>query len=158
MQQRCRHSQQRWAMQGASECLRKRCIPHRRRRRPVHCAVELWGRNDVRDQPDEIVALDPRHPLFTAADRAAEAELERSKQIAEHPALSAKYESDAQPDDANPELFGFSRRAFPGLADAMAEAALAAVELRQRLISPGAVPSHRRATDHHGGTALQASA
>ena len=35
---------------------------------------------DVRDQPHEVVALDPGHPLPAAADRPAEAELERRQQ------------------------------------------------------------------------------
>src|SRR4029079_10298623 len=48
-------------------------------------------------------------------------------------------------------------RAFPGLADAMTEAALAAVELGQRLVTPGAIPPDRRTADHHARAALQAS-
>src|SRR5262249_31408205 len=84
-------------------------------------AAELRARNDVHDQPDEVVTLDPRHPLLTAADRTAETELERRKQIAEHPGLSAKHETDAQPDDAHSELFSFPRRAFPGVANAVSD-------------------------------------
>src|SRR5215510_270341 len=143
-------------MQGAPERLRESRIPHRRRRRPIYSSAQLRRRYDVRDQPDEIITLDPGDPLLAAADGSAEAKLERRKQIAEHPGFGAKHESDAQPDDAHSELFGFSRRAFPRLADAMTEAALAAVELRQRLVLPCAVPPDCRAADHHGGTALEA--
>ena len=78
--------------------------------------------------------------MLTAADRTAEAELERRKQIAEHPGLSAKHESDAQPDDAHSGLLSLAGRAFPGGANAVAKAALTAVKLRQRLVSPCAVP------------------
>src|SRR5262249_13329838 len=115
MQHRRGHSQQRWAMQGAPERLCEGRIPHRRR--PTYSAAEVWARTNVRVQPDEVVTLDPRHPLLTAADRAAKAELERRKQIAEHPGLGAKHESDAQPDDAHSELLSLLRRAFPGVAN-----------------------------------------
>src|SRR6516165_6071384 len=131
MQHRRGHSQQRWAMQGAPERLCEGRIAHRCRRRPIYSAAELRARNDVRDQPDEVVTLDPGHPLLTAADRTTEAELERREQIAEHPGLSAKHESDAQPDDAHSELLSPHRCAFPGVANAVAKAALAAVKLRQ---------------------------
>ena len=47
----------------------------------VDGAGQLRVGDDVRDQADEIVALDPRHPLPAAADRAAEAELERRQQV-----------------------------------------------------------------------------
>ena len=154
MQQRCGQPQQSRAMQGAPERSCEVRIPHWHRCRPIYRTAELRGRNDVRDQPDEIVTLDPRHPLLAAADGAAEAELERRKQIAEHPGLGPQHEPDAQADHAHSEPFGFPRRAFPGVADAMAEAALAAVELGQRLVAPCAVPPDRRAADHHGGTAL----
>src|SRR5215471_7721670 len=143
MQHRRGYSQQRRAMQGAPERLCEGRIPHRRRCRPIYSAAELRARNDVRDQPDEVVTLDPRHPLLTAADRTAEAELERRKQIAEHPGLSAKHETDAQPDDAHSELLSLLRRAFPGVANAVAEAALTAVKLRERLVAPCAVPPDR---------------
>jgi hypothetical protein len=111
----------------------------------------------VCDQPDEIVALDPRDPLLAAADGSAQAELERRKQIAKHFGLGAKHDSDAQSDDAHSELFSFLRSAFPGLANAMAEATLAAVKLGQRLVVPCAVPPDRRTADHHGRMALEAS-
>jgi hypothetical protein len=69
-------------------------IPYRNRRRPIYCTIELGGRNDVRDQPDEIVTLDPRDPLLTAADGSAEAKFEWRKQIAEHSGFGAKHDSD----------------------------------------------------------------
>src|SRR5262249_29546068 len=143
-------------MQGAPERLRESRILHWRRRRPIYGSAQLRRRDDVRDQPDEVVTLDPGDPLLAAADGSAEAKLERHKQMAEHPGFGAKHDSDAQPDDSHAELFSFPRRAFPGLANAMAEAALAAVELRLRLVPPCAVPPNCRAADHHGGTALQA--
>src|SRR5262249_39117019 len=114
-------------------------IPYRDRRRPIYRTVELGGRNDVRDQPDEIVTLDPRDPLRTAADGSAEAKFEWRKQIAEHSGFGAKHDSDPQPNDAHSEFFSFSRRAFACLAHAVPEAALAAVELGQRFVVPCAV-------------------
>src|SRR5262245_18757888 len=143
MQHRRGHSQQRRTIQGAPERLCEGRVPHRRRCGAIYSAAELRARNDARDQADAVVTLDPRHPLLTAADRAAEAELERRKQIAEHPGLSAKHETDAQPDDAHSELLSLPRRAFPGVANAVAEAALAAVKLRQRLVAPCTVPPDR---------------
>src|SRR5262249_58302274 len=143
MQHRGGHCQQRRAMQGAPERLCEGGVPDRRRWGPIYRAAELRARNNVRNQPDEVVTLDPRHPLLTAADRAAKAELERRKQIAEHPGLGAKHESDAQSDDAHSELLSPLRGAFPGVANAVAEAALAAVKLRERLVAPCAVPPDR---------------
>src|SRR5262249_10832201 len=95
-------------------------------------------------------------PLFTAADGSAEAELEWRKQIAEHSGFGAKHDSDTQPNDAYPKLLGFSRSTFAGFADAVPEAALAAVKLGHRFVAPCAVPSHSPDTDHHGGPTLQA--
>ena len=48
-------------MQGPPERLCEDRIPHRRRCRPIYSAAELRTRNDVRDQPDEVVTLKAYH-------------------------------------------------------------------------------------------------
>jgi len=136
VQDECRQSQQRRPVQGARQLPRKGRVCHRLRRGRIHGAGELGIDHDMRDQPDEIIALDPRHPLRAAADRSAEAELEWHQQVGEHAAVGAEHEADAQAHHAGPLPLRFSRSPLPGLAQAMAEATLAAVELGQRLVSP----------------------
>src|SRR6516164_4875112 len=94
MQHRGGYSQPRRPMQSAPKRACEVRIPYRNRRRPIYCTIELGGRNDVRDQPDEIVTPDPRDPLLTAADGSAEAKFEWRKQIAEHSGFGAKHDSD----------------------------------------------------------------
>ena len=124
-------------------------LRHRRRRGRIDRAGQRRRRDDVSDQPHEIVALDPGHPLPAAADRTAKAELERHQVLAQHAALDAEHEADAQPHDANAQALRLPGFALPGVADAMGEAALAAVEFGQRLVLPQAVPADRGAADHH---------
>ena len=51
------------------------------------------------DQADQIVALDPGHPLLAGADRSAEAELERRQHPREEAAFGAEHQADAQTND-----------------------------------------------------------
>jgi len=53
-------------------------------------------RDRVRDQPHQVVALDPGHPLPARSDRSTEAELERRQQPAQHAAVDAEHQADAQ--------------------------------------------------------------
>ncbi len=156
MQDRCRHPEQCRPSQCAAQRTREVGVRHRRRRRRVHRAGQRRRGDDMRDQPHEIVALDPGHPLPAAADRTAETELKRKQKLAQHPAVGAENQTNAQPHHPHAQALRLLRLALPGLADAMRETALAAVEFGQRFVLPQAVPADGGAADHDRGTLLQA--
>src|SRR5262249_56194063 len=83
---------------------------------------------------------------------AAEAERERQDEAREHAAAGAEHQPDAQPHDPRAEPLGAPGRALPGVADAVREAALAAVELGELLVLPQAVPAHGPRRDQHTRT------
>jgi len=93
------------------------------------------------DQANEIVALDPRHPLPAIAHGPAQAELEWRQHPAQEPTFGAEHEADPQPHDTRAVLPRVHRHALPGFAEAMTEAGLAAVELGQGFVLPQPVPA-----------------
>src|SRR5690242_9491648 len=95
----------------------------------------------MRNQPDKIVAFDPGHPLLSGADRGPKSELKLRKKLAQHTAVGAKDEAGTEPHDTRSVFLCFFTRAFPNLADAVRETALAAIELSQRFVLPKTVPS-----------------
>src|SRR5262249_59409012 len=83
------------------------------------------------------------------SDRAAEPERERQHETRKHAAVGAEHEPDAEPHDPRAEPLGAPGRALPGVADAVREAALSAVELGELLVLPQAVPADGRGRDQH---------
>src|SRR5262249_21518511 len=63
MQEDRRDAEQRRPMQRTCKLAREFRIAYRHGRGRVDGAGECWRRDDVRDEADKIVALDPRHPL-----------------------------------------------------------------------------------------------
>ena len=155
MQDRRRHPEQRRPPQRRTERTRELGVGDRRRRGRVHRSGQRRRRDNVGDQAHQVVALDPRHPLPAAADRAAEAEFERDEELAEHPALGAEHQADAQPHHPHAQALRLPRFALPGFAEAMREATLAAVELGERLVLPQPVPADGGAADQHRRSLLQ---
>jgi len=76
----------------------------RLRRRGIHRTLQRRITNRMRDQPDEIVALDPRHPLLSRPERPAKPEFDGAA-YGQHAALGAEHETDAQAHDADAEAF-----------------------------------------------------
>src|SRR5437868_6243869 len=110
----------------------------------------------MRDQTNEIVALDPRHPLQARAERAAETEFERRQQPREEAAVAPNHKPDAQSADPHAMRFGSSRRLLPGLAEIVAEAAMRLGGFGQRLILPQTIPADRRTVDQYARLAIEA--
>ncbi len=129
-----RHRQNGRATQRAAELCGEDGIPHRFRRGGVDGAGQFRRCDRVRNQPHQIVALNPRHPLPAAADAAADAELEWREHARKQPALGAEHQADAQANRANAEPFGPLCGALDQVAGAMRERTLAAVELRQLFV------------------------
>src|SRR6185369_5983988 len=142
-------------MQRAGELGRKLRVRHRRWRSRIDGAGKPRRRDRMRNQANEIVALNPAHPLPARADRAAKTKLEGQQEPRQHAALSAKHQPDAQPHNARAEPLRTLRGALPGLADPMTEAALAAVELGELFILPEAVPADGGAADEHRRPVLE---
>ena len=69
--------------------------------------------------------------------------------LRQHAALGAEHQADAQPHDPDAEPLGLYRRALPVVAEAEAEATLAAVEFGQHLVVARPVPADRGAADQH---------
>ena len=125
-------------------------------------AVALTGPGDFRprdhmgDQADEIVALDPRHPLPARAERAAEAEFERRQHPRDEAALGAEHEADAQAAPPSPRALRPRRAAFSQASQSSwLKQACDLAEFGQRLILPEPVPADRRAGDQHRRLALE---
>ena len=103
----------------------ERRVGDRHRRGRIDGAGELRRASRVRDQPHQIVALDPRHPLPARAERPAEAELERRQQARDEAALGAQHQTNTQADEAHAMRGGGMGGLLPGLADTVGEAVLA---------------------------------
>src|SRR5262245_47796033 len=150
-----RQPQQHRAMQRMPERGGKLRIGDRRWRSRVDGTGEARRRDHMRDQANEVVALDPAHPLLAGADRGAEAEPEGQQHARQRAALGTEHYADAQPHHPHAKSLRAPGRTLPGLADAVAERALAAVEFSELFILPETIPANRRAADQHGWLALE---
>ncbi len=143
------------AMHGARELLHEDRVAHLRRRGGVHGTRISRLRDDVGDEPHHVVARDPRDPLLTAPDHRAQPPPEQRQRLAEGAAIRREHDAEAQPYDAGAECVSLVRGPLPRLAQAMGEAALAAVELGERLVAPQSVPADGGRADEHCGPMLE---
>ena len=76
----------------------------------------------VRDQPHQVVARDPGHPLPARSRSGRRGRIRTgSAGLRQHAAFGAEHEADAQPHHAHAEALGLHGRALPVGADAGAE-------------------------------------
>src|SRR5687767_10106305 len=97
-------------------------IGRRARRGGVDRARERRRCQTMQDEPNQVVAMDPAHPLATVPDPPAEAEFEWQQQTREEPAVAIEHQPGAQAHYAHPERLGALRLPFPGDAEAAGEA------------------------------------
>src|SRR5215469_539995 len=142
-------SQSRRPAKRPAERLREGLVAYRLGGGGVDGPGELGADDGVSDQAHQIVALDPGHPLRAGAERCAEPAAEARQQAAQQAAFGRERQADPQPDHTDAVALRAARRLLPGLADAVGEAVLAAVELGQRLVLPLTIPADRGGADQH---------
>ena len=121
-QQSAGNPENRGPVQPAAQFLGELCIGHGDRRGGIDRPCQFGPCDHMRDQADEVVALDPRHPLPARTERSAEAEFERRQHPRDEAAIGADHEADPQTDHTHAMRFRRTRRVLPGVAEFVAEA------------------------------------
>src|SRR3984957_2576016 len=91
------------------------------RRGRVDRATDIGHRRDMGDQTEEIVTLDPGHPLPARTERAAEPELERRQHPRDETAVDPQHQTDPQANDPHAVRLRRPRGLVPGFAELMSE-------------------------------------
>jgi hypothetical protein len=155
MQQRGWNAEYRRPLQPPAKLFGEFAVGHRDRRRRVDRAGNIRVRKRMADQANQIVALDPGHPLPARSHRTAESKLERRQHPRQKSAFGADHKTSSQVNYPDAVFRRAARFLLPGRAEFMAEAGMGLGGFRQGLILPQAVPADRRPADQHRWPALQ---
>src|SRR5579862_7576346 len=103
-------------MKYGGECAGEFIIRNRRGRNTIHGAGDFIARRRMQKKPDDIVHVNPGHPMAARTKPASQTEPERRQHFFERPAGFTQHNSDARRNYANTERAGTERLLFPGLA------------------------------------------
>src|SRR5450756_1865503 len=126
-------------VEGAAQRFRELLHRDRIRSGAVDRAPCLWVLHREDEQGHEVVAVDPRHPLFSVSDRSAGEHLERRKHLREGASVSAEH--DPRPDQrhAHAERLRLLRGLLPRHARRREEIGSGRAVLVEGLVAVGAV-------------------
>ncbi len=123
--------------------------------RGVDRAVEAGVLERRDEEGDEVVAVDPRHPLLPAAERAADAEPEGEEHLRKRPAPLAEDDPDPRADETDPSGRGAPGRVLPGHRRLGEKAGAGPARLGQLLVPAVPVEADGRSVDEHAGPPLR---
>src|SRR5579885_1601921 len=103
------------------------------------------------DQGDQVVNVNPRHPLVARPDAPAQPQTERGQHPFQRAATGIKNNADAQRNNANPQRFGGQRFPLPGDAYLGKETGSGRRAFRQNFAAPRAVVADGGSADENFG-------
>ena len=131
-----RHKEHGGSAQGATERASEVRVGHYPGRDGVHGAVQLLCLYGVAYETDDVVHVDPRHPLASMAKAASHAHFEGQEHLVERAAIGRKNDADPKRDDSNSKRSCCVSLLFPGDADVALEAGPGARGLPELFVSP----------------------
>ena len=153
-QGRARHRKKGRPLERPSEGAGEVGVGHRVGRDRVDGSGDLLAA-EVQQQPDDVVDVDPGHPLLAVPEAAAGAHLEWCHHLGEGTAVRRQHHADAQTDDPDTVLFGAHRLALP-IGTYLGEVAVTHDgALIEYVIFTVAVVTDRRRGDENPGLFLQ---